>query len=124
MRHHGALAAVVAFGIGYAFDAFAGSQLGVHTLLAVVVFVGTYYISSRLMTTNVMVGVVAVFFGVILDRYGTIALEPGSASHAFHSVTWSLVIPAAVSAIIAPIIFAFLAGAKRLIGLPDKPERE
>jgi hypothetical protein len=36
----------------------------------------------------------------------------------------TLALQALISALVAPIIFAMMAGSKRMVGLPDRPERE
>jgi rod shape-determining protein MreD len=125
LRHHGALPALMAFAIGYATDAFAGTHLGLNAFLTTLVFLLTYEISSRLLVTNALVGAIAVFFAVIVAGVGAVAISAGrGAGPAVNAVLPSVLLQALISAIIAPIIFAMLEGSKRIIGLPARLERE
>jgi rod shape-determining protein MreD len=123
MRHHGVLPAIVAFGMGYATDALAGSHPGLNAFMMTLVFLASYEISTRLMTSNSFVGAVVVFFSVIGTTLGTIAMADGAKSIT-GSMMPSLMLGAFISAIVAPLIFSMLSGAKRLTGLPASPGRE
>jgi rod shape-determining protein MreD len=125
LRHHGAFAALIAFLIGYATDAFAGTHLGMNAFLTTFIFLLTYQISSRLLVTNALVGAIAVFFAVLLAGIGGIVITAGrGATQAVGTMMPGLLLQALVSALVAPIVFAILAGAKRVIGLPHRLERE
>jgi rod shape-determining protein MreD len=125
LRHHGALPALLAFGIGYATDAMSGTTLGMNAFLMTGVFLLTYEISSRLLVTNALVGATAVFFAVMLAGFGSIVITSGrGAGLAIDEAMPTLALQALISALIAPIIFALMSGSKRVIGLRDRPERE
>ena len=125
LRHHGALPALVAFAIGYATDAMSGTTLGMNAFLMTGVFLLTYEISSRLLVTNALLGATAVFFAVMLAGFGAIVITSGrGASVAINEAVPTLALQALISAIVAPIVFALMAGSKRVIGLPDRPDRE
>ena len=125
LRHHGALPALLAFAIGYATDAMSGTTLGMNAFLTTAVFLLTYEISSRLLVTNAFLGATAVFFAVMLAGFGAIVITSGrSAMLAMNQAMPSLALQALISAIVAPIVFAMMAGSKRMVGLPDRPERE
>ena len=125
LRHHGAFAALIAFLIGYATDAFAGTHLGMNAFLTTFIFLLTYQISSRLLVTNALVGAIAVFFAVYLADIGAVVNAAGrGASHAINAMVPSMLLQSFISALVAPIVFAILAGAKRVIGLPHRLERE
>ena len=125
LRHHGALPAILAFAIGYATDAFAGTHLGLNAFLTTLVFLLTYEASSRLLVTNALVGAIAVFFAAIVAGLGAVAIVAGrGAGAAANSVLPAVLLQALISAIISPIVFAMLEGSKRVIGLPDRLERE
>jgi rod shape-determining protein MreD len=125
LRHHGALPVALAFAIGYATDAFSGTTLGLNALLATIVYLMAYAISSRLMVTTAFVGAVTVFVAVMLTAYGTVLLSAGlSGWSGTGSVFPRFAVEAGVSAIAAPIIFAFTGGLKRLTGLPAGLVRE
>ena len=123
LRHHGVLPAVIAFGMGYATDALAGSHPGLNAFMITMVFLVSYEISTRLMVTNAFVGATVVFFSVIATALATIAMADG-----FNSISGSmmpgLTLGAFISALIAPIVFSILAGVKRLTGLPASPGRD
>ena len=77
LRHHGVLPAVLAFAMGYATDAIAGSHPGLNAFMMTMVFLVSYEISTRLMVANAGVGATVVFFGVIATTLGTIAIANG-----------------------------------------------
>ncbi|MGA3228877.1 MAG: rod shape-determining protein MreD [Candidatus Binatus sp.] len=125
LRHHGVLPAMLAFAMGYATDALAGSHPGLNAFMMTMVFVVSYEISTRLMVTNALVGATVVFFGVIATALATVALADGfgALSHT-GALLPGLTLKAAISAIVAPLIFSMLAASKRMTGLPARAMRE
>jgi rod shape-determining protein MreD len=125
LRHHSALAALMAFAMGYATDALSGNHLGMNAFLTTSIFLVSYEMSSRLLVTNVLVGAIAVFFAVMVAGLGAMIFTAGrGAVEAINLVFAQLLLQALVSAIVAPLVFAAMAGTKRVIGLPDELERE
>lgn len=125
LRHHGVLPAMLAFGMGYATDALAGSHPGLNALMVTLVFVVSYEISSRLLVTNAAVGATIVFFGVIATDLGSIAIGTGfGALSDSGPIVPSMILQATISALVAPIVFSILSGSKRLVGLPARAARE
>ena len=125
LRHHGVLPALLAFAMGYATDALAGSHPGLNAFLMTMVFLVSYEISTRLMVANAGVGATLVFFGVILTALGTVSIANGlGALSSTGSMLPGLVLQAFITAIIAPIVFSILAACKRLIGLPEGSARD
>jgi rod shape-determining protein MreD len=125
LRHHSVVSAVLAFAMGYAVDALSGTVLGVNAFLITLIFLLTYELSSRLLTLNAFVGVFAVFVGVLVSALGTIAISNGlGAVEQAGPMVPGLLITAAISAAVAPLVFAALAQIKGLIGLPAGPVRE
>ena len=125
LRHHGVLPAVLAFTMGYATDAIAGSHPGLNAFMMTMVFLVSYEISTRLMVANAGVGATVVFFGVIATTLGTIAIANGFASLSSTGPLFpALLLQAFITALIAPFIFSILAATKRLTGLPVGPARE
>jgi rod shape-determining protein MreD len=125
LRHHGVLSAMLAFAMGYATDALAGSHPGLNAFMVTLVFLVSYEISSRLLVTNAFVGATVVFFGVIATALGAIAIGAGfSALGDTGSIMPSLMLQAAISALVAPLVFSMLAASKRLAGLPARAARE
>jgi len=123
LRHHGVLPAVIAFGMGYATDALAGSHPGLNAFMITMVFLVGYEISTRLMVTNAFVGATVVFFSVIATALATVALADGFSSIS-GAMMPGLMLGAFISAIVAPLVFSILAGAKRLTGLPSGAARD
>src|ERR1700732_535880 len=70
LRHHSAAAALTAFAIGYATDAFSGNQLGLNALLFTLIFVLTSWFSRSVFSTGAGVGAIAVFSGAVLCDLG------------------------------------------------------
>ncbi len=125
LRHHGVVPAMLAFAIGYATDALAGSHPGLNAFMMTMVFLVSYEISTRLMVTNALVGATVVFFAVIATALATVAFADGfSALSDTGSMLGGLTLEAAVSAMVAPFIFSMLAATKRLAGLPVRAKRE
>ena len=56
LRYYGAAAALMAFGIGYATDAFSGGLLGLNALLFSLVFILTYGMSRSLLSSTTAIG--------------------------------------------------------------------
>ena len=125
LRHHGALAAIIAFAIGYATDSMSGTTLGMNAFLTTGIFLLTYELSSRLLVTNAVLGAIAVFFAVMIAGLGAIVILSGRGAPAVIDNAMSmLALQALISAVVAPLVFALMAGSKRIVGLPDRLERE
>ena len=125
LRHHGALAAIIAFAIGYATDSMSGTTLGMNAFLTTGIFLLTYELSSRLLVTNAVLGAIAVFFAVMIAGLGAIVILSGRGAPAvIDNAMSTLALQALISAVVAPLVFALMAGSKRIVGLPDRLERE
>jgi len=125
LRHHGVLPAILAFEMGHAPDALAGSHPGLNAFMVTLVFLVSYEFSSRLLVTNAFVGATIVFFGVIAADLGGIAIGSGlGALGESGSILPSILLRALISALVAPLVFSVLAGSKRLVGLPARAARE
>jgi len=102
-----------------------GTTLGMNAFLTTGVFLLTYEISSRLLMTNALLGATAVFFAVMLAGFGAIVITSGRGSMiAMNQAMPTLALQALISAVVAPIIFAMMAGSKRMVGLADRPDRD
>lgn len=125
LRHHGAIPVALAFAMGYATDALGGTMLGLNAMLITIVYLLAYAVSSRLMVTTAFIGAVLVFIGALVTTLGGVAIGSGIAALSQASTMFpQFATEAAVSAIVAPVIFAFLGGLKRVVGLPASPVRE
>jgi cell shape-determining protein MreD len=111
--------------MGYATDALSGSTPGLNAFMVTLVYLVSYEVSTRLLVTNSMVGATVVFFGVLVAGLCSIAISAGIP--ALFGAGWTMLalpLQAAISALVAPLIFALLAGSKRLTRLPAGPVRE
>lgn len=125
LRHHGAIPVALAFAMGYATDAFAGTTLGLNAMLTTIVYLIAYAVSTRLMVTTAFIGAVLVFISALLMTFGAVTLGSGWSGLAMTEPLYpQFAAQAAVSAIFAPIIFAIVGGLKRVAGLPVGPARE
>jgi rod shape-determining protein MreD len=125
LRHHGVVPVLLAFAMGYATDAVAGSHPGLNAFMTTTVFIVSYEISTRLMVANTFVGAMVVFFSVIATALATVAIDNGfNALSGAGPMLPALALEAAISAIVAPFIFSILAAGKRLTGLPVRAARE
>jgi rod shape-determining protein MreD len=118
MRHHDAISAVMAFGIGYATDAFSGTHLGLNAFLLTAVFLMAYWMSRSLISAGTIIGVIAVFVGVILSDLGNYLI--GSWMGA--PVSMAALLPpvlaqAAITALLAPWVLGMMDWATRMAGL-------
>jgi rod shape-determining protein MreD len=123
LRHHGVLPAIMAFVMGYATDALAGSHPGLNAFMLTMVFLVSYEVSTRLMVTNSFVGATLVFFSVIGVALATIAMTSG-VNALSGSLLPGLTLEAFITALIAPVMFSILSGSKRLMGLPAGAGRD
>src|SRR5258708_26483557 len=125
MRHHTMSAALTAFAIGYATDAFAGSQLGLNELLFTLVFALTYWISRSLFSAGSGVGAIAVFGGVIFCDFGNYFVSSGWMPPAHLAVLMpSIIVQSVVTTLCAFPVFAMMGQVGRLIGLRQRGSRE
>jgi len=124
LKHHTALAAIIAFVMGYATDVFSGSQIGLNAFMITLIFLLAYEASRHLMVTNDFVGSIAVFFAVIIKVFGVFAVTGSfrSLSDADAGMMRVALLQGLLTAIVAPFVFASLSGGKRLMGLPDRQE--
>jgi rod shape-determining protein MreD len=125
LRYYSAAAAMMAFGIGYATDAFSGGHLGINALLFSLVFILTYGLSRTLLSSASAIGVIAAFGGVIFIDLGNYLVTADFASRgSLGPAVPAILIQAAITALCAPAIFSFMAGTTRLIGLRQRGWRE
>jgi len=118
LQHHGALATVVAFMMGYATDAVSGTQLGLNALLITAVYLLAYEVSRRLMVTTRLIGALTVFLATLFTSLAGLAITSGGAAFfQAGSVVPGFFLRAVVSAMVAPIVFSALGALKRMIEL-------
>ncbi len=125
LRHHSAGAALAAFGIGYATDAFSGNQLGLHAFLFTAIFILTYWFSRGVFSAGAGVGAIAVFGGVILCDLGNYFISSGWVSPVRVPLLMpAILMQAALTTIWAPLVFGLMGQATRIIGLRQRLARE
>lgn len=125
LRHHGSLSAAMAFAMGYATDAFSGSQLGLNALTLTLVFLLAYWLARSLISTSVVIGVVAVFAGVMFKDIGGYFVSSGwSTPPDLHTLIPPMLLQATITALLAPWVFGVMDRAARIIGLRQRAARE
>jgi rod shape-determining protein MreD len=125
MKHHGAVPALMAFGIGYATDAFAGTHPGFNAFVLTLVFLLAYGLSRYLISTSVAIGIVVVFLGVLIQGVfdyvvslgWKTGLRPGT-------LVMPVLVQAIITAFLTPWVLAILNWAKRSLGLRQVSVRE
>ncbi|MBV8359473.1 MAG: rod shape-determining protein MreD [Deltaproteobacteria bacterium] len=118
MRHPRALTALMVFAMGYAVDAFSGIELGLNALLLTLVFIFAYWLSRLLISTSTAIGVMAVFIGVILSDVGNYLISSGfTPADRLHALMPAVLIQAAVTALLTPLVFRITGWAARMAGL-------
>ncbi len=126
LRHPSALAALLAFLMGYATDALSGSQIGLNAFTVTLVFFISYEISGRLLATSDLVGAITVFAGALVNSAGSMMLssDQGALWRTNATVAQRIAIQALITALLAPPVFALLRRGKLLFGLPPRNARE
>lgn len=126
LRHHNALAALLAFAMGYAADAVSGTHLGLNAFILTLIFALSYVISRQIMIASVGVGAIVVFFALLIRAYAGVAISSGLAavSDSEFAILRVALPQALITAILAPLVFAMLEQAKRRMGLPLHPSRD
>lgn len=125
MKHHGAIDALLAFGMGYAIDSFSGTHLGLNAFMLTLTYAIAYGLSRYLISTSTAIGVFLVFVAAVLTGFanvlGTVPFEAFSGALAMLP---ELALRAAVSALFTPWVFAAMGLSKRAVGLRLRPVRE
>jgi rod shape-determining protein MreD len=125
MKHHGAVPALMAFGIGYATDAFAGIHPGFNAFVLTLVFLLAYGLSRYLISTNVAIGIVVVFIGVVIqgifDYVVNLGWETGLRPG---TLVRPVLVQALITAFLTPWVLAIMNWAKRSLGLRQVSIRE
>jgi rod shape-determining protein MreD len=118
IRHPRMLTVLMAFAMGYAVDAFSGGELGLNALLLVIVYVFAHWLSRVLTSTSTLIGVAAVFAGVIFSDIGNYLISSGFASAGrFQALMPPVLIQAAVTALLTPSVFRMTGWATYTVGL-------
>ena len=125
LKHHGALAVVMVFAMGYAVDSFSGTHLGLNAFMLTLVFLMTYGLSRYLISTSTAIGVMIVFIGVIVTGLANyLVSQSGDSLAGVRGIAPLLMVRAGVTAILAPSVFGLMAALKRGTGLRPHTVRE
>jgi rod shape-determining protein MreD len=125
MKHHGALGAMLAFGMGYAIDSFSGTHLGLNAFMLTLIYVIAYGLSRYLISTSATIGAILVFFGAILTG---LANSVGNAGFELPSgavgIIPRLALQGAISALLTPFVFSLITWGRRMVGLRARSVRD
>jgi rod shape-determining protein MreD len=118
MRHPRVLTALMAFAMGYAVDAFSGTELGLNALLLTLVFTFAYWLSRMLISTSTMIGVMVVFAGVVFTDVSNYLISSGfNPAERLRVLMPAVLIQAGVTALLTPSVFRVTGWATRAVGL-------
>jgi rod shape-determining protein MreD len=120
LHRHTAGGVVGAFLLGYLQDSVSGSAAGLNSFGMVLVFVLVYLTCRRLWVDNVVSKVVLVFLASLVKTVAIVVLMATflGFEESWNTLGWDLVINGALTAVLAPAVFAVLSSAR----LPDERE--
>jgi rod shape-determining protein MreD len=125
MKHHGAIGALLAFGMGYAIDSFSGTHLGLNAFMLTLTYLIAYALSRYLISTSTAIGVILVFVAATLTGLVNAGSSTGfeGSSDALGMMP-ALALRGAISALFTPWVFALMGVSKRAVGLRSRSVRE
>jgi rod shape-determining protein MreD len=114
LHRHTVGAALAAFLLGYVQDAVSGGPVGLNAFGMVAVYVLVYLTCRRLWVDNVLSKVVLVFLASWVKAVAVLAVSAvfGASGGAWASTLGGVLANAAAAAVLAPPVFAMLAGAR------------
>ncbi len=119
LRHQGVGGVVGAFLFGYFLDTFSGTVLGVHAFAFTVAYAAVYLVARRVWTESALPIMAVVFLGSCVRAAATAAvtalMETGAP--VWQHVAAYGFLEALVAALVAPVVFGFVAWEKRALGL-------
>lgn len=119
LHRHTVAGSAGAFLLGYLNDSFAGNVIGLHAFAMTLVFVVVYLISRRVWTENVLANAAIVFVAAILKGATVAVLLALFLSNEFPWPLFasSLWLDALIAALVSPVVFTVLDGARQLWGM-------
>ena len=121
LRHRRALAPIMAFAMGYAMDAFSGSQLGVNTFAVTLTYLVAYEVGVHTSATGPEAGAVLAFIAVLIQSLGGFLLSTQfRAPDQLATLLPAALLQATVTAVIAPTVLRLTAGLQRIMGLSQQ----
>ena len=114
LHRHTVGGALGAFALGYLQDAVSGNAAGLNAFGMVVVYVLVYLTCRRLWVDNVVSKVVLVFLASCVKAFAVLAVSAifGAFDGKWGPTVSSVLLNAGITAVIAPPLFALLAGAR------------
>jgi rod shape-determining protein MreD len=118
-RHHGVGGVCGAFLLGYFLDTFSGTVLGLHAFALTAVYAAVYLIARNLWMQTGLPVMAVVFVAACVGELAMLVLATLVAAGAplWQQVVWYGLIEAAVTALLAPAVFAFVGRERQLLGL-------
>src|SRR5579863_6258246 len=80
LKQHNGLAPALAFAMGYATDAFAGTHLGLNAFMLTLIFLLSYELSRHVWVTGRVIGPLTVALADVLNTLGIMAITGGVAT--------------------------------------------
>ena len=121
LRHRRALGPIIAFAMGYAMDAFSGSQLGVNTFAMTLTYLIAYEVGVHSSATGPEAGAVLAFLAVLLQNLGGFLIGTQfRAPDQLATLMPAALLQATVTAVCAPPVFGLIAGLRRILGLSQE----
>jgi rod shape-determining protein MreD len=121
LRHRRALAPIMAFAMGYAMDAFSGSQLGINTFAVTLTYLGAYEVGVHTSATGPEAGAVLAFVAVLVQNLGGFLISTQfGAPNQLGVLLPAALLQATVTAVVAPTVLQFTAAVQRTIGLTQQ----
>ena len=121
LRHRRALAPIIAFAMGYAMDAFSGSQLGVNTFAVTLIYLIAYEVGVHSSATGAEAGAVLAFVAVLIQNLGGFLIGTQvRAPDQIGALLPAALLQATVTAVCAPPVFGLTAGLRRMLGLSQE----
>jgi len=121
LRHRRALAPIMAFAMGYAMDAFAGSQLGLNSFTVTLTYLLAYETGVHTSASGPEAGAVLVFIAVLIQRLSGFLI--GTQFHSPDQLAGLLpaaLLQATLTAVIAPPVFRLVETLRRMVGLSQQ----
>jgi len=121
LRHRRALAPIMAFAMGYAMDAFSGSQLGINTFAVTLTYLLAYEVGLHTSASGPEAGAVLAFIAVLIQSLGGFLLSTQfRAADQIAMLLPAALLQATVTAVVAPTVLRLTAGLQRAIGLSQQ----
>ncbi len=119
LKHHGAGGVLLAFAMGFATDAMSGSHIGFNAFVMTAAYLLAFEVSRHMLIANDLIGAMLIFVLVILRTLG--AFMVGSGWQGLRDVPPAILRiglgQAAITTLLAPMIFSIMGRLKRSLGL-------